>query len=161
VEPPVRAWEPVVDPRERTREVQRANDAFLSLGIDLDPRFGSVRPIVLEPWQGALSLDGSSPMCIPAGEFITGDADARLQDLDIGSSDQVRVWMGRNQLQYWRHTHLTMDIVPGRGGGFPLESASAYGSSSGPDCSPMRSPRLRRNGRWTALVSLFRCSIGS
>jgi uncharacterized protein len=30
--------------------------------------------------------------------------------------------MGRNQFAYWQHTHLTIDVVPGRGGGFSLES---------------------------------------
>jgi uncharacterized protein len=66
--------------------------------------------------------DGSSPMCYPAGDFITGDADVHLGDLDIGSPERVPVWMGRNQFGYWQHTHLTIDVVPGRGGGFSLES---------------------------------------
>jgi uncharacterized protein (DUF779 family) len=66
--------------------------------------------------------DGSSPMCYPAGDFITGDADVHLADLDIGSPERMPVWMGRNQFGYWQHTHLTIDVVPGRGGGFSLES---------------------------------------
>ena len=66
--------------------------------------------------------DGSSPMCYPLGEFITGDADVRLGDLDIGSTEPVEVWMGRSQFGYWQHTHLTIDVVPGRGGGFSLEA---------------------------------------
>jgi uncharacterized protein (DUF779 family) len=66
--------------------------------------------------------DGSSPMCYPSGDFITGDADVHLNDLDIGSPEPVPVWMGRNQFGYWRHTHLTIDVVPGRGSGFSLES---------------------------------------
>jgi uncharacterized protein (DUF779 family) len=66
--------------------------------------------------------DGSSPMCYPAGDFLTGDADVHLADLDIGSPERVPVWMGRNQFGYWQHTHLTIDVVPGRGSGFSLES---------------------------------------
>lgn len=66
--------------------------------------------------------DGSSPMCYPDGEFLTGDADVRLGDLDIGLERAVPVWMSRNQYEYWKHTHLTIDVVPGRGGGFSLES---------------------------------------
>jgi uncharacterized protein (DUF779 family) len=66
--------------------------------------------------------DGSSPMCYPVGEFITSDADVHLADLDIGTSEVVPVWMGRKQFAYWKHTHLTIDLVPGRGGGFSLES---------------------------------------
>ena len=56
MEPPVYAWEPDRDPRERSREVHRAHDAFLSRGTHLDSQFGTVRPIVLESWERALSL---------------------------------------------------------------------------------------------------------
>jgi uncharacterized protein (DUF779 family) len=66
--------------------------------------------------------DGSSPMCYPAGEFLTGDADVRLGDLDAGTGEPVPVWMSRAQFEYWRHTHLTIDVVPGRGAGFSLEA---------------------------------------
>ena len=31
------------------------------------------------------------------------------------------VWMSREQFAYWTHTHLTIDVVPGRGAGFSLE----------------------------------------
>ena len=30
--------------------------------------------------------------------------------------------MSREQFAYWRHTHLTIDLVDGRGGGFSLET---------------------------------------
>ncbi len=66
--------------------------------------------------------DGSSPMCYPDGEFLTGDADVRLGDLDIGTDRPVPVWMSVSQFEYWKHTHLTIDVVPGRGGGFSLEA---------------------------------------
>jgi uncharacterized protein (DUF779 family) len=66
--------------------------------------------------------DGSSPMCYPAGEFLTGDADVRLGDLDIGLDRAVDVWMSRKQFEYWSHTHLTIDVVPGRGAGFSVEA---------------------------------------
>ena len=66
--------------------------------------------------------DGSSPMCYPAGEFQTGPADVHLGDLDIGGAEPVAVWMGRDQFAYWSHTHLTIDVVPGRGAGFSLEA---------------------------------------
>ncbi|GMA32070.1 DUF779 domain-containing protein [Litorihabitans aurantiacus] len=65
--------------------------------------------------------DGSSPMCYPDGEFLTGDADVHLGDLRIDTF-RVPVWMSRNQFEYWRHTHLTIDVVPGRGAGFSLEA---------------------------------------
>ena len=66
--------------------------------------------------------DGSSPMCYPDGEFLTGDADILLGDLDIGLECAVPVWMSRAQFAYWSHTHLTIDVVAGRGAGFSLEA---------------------------------------
>ena len=66
--------------------------------------------------------DGSSPMCYPDGDFITGDSDVHIGSLDIGAGDSVEVWMSREQFAYWSHTHLTIDIVPGRGAGFSVEA---------------------------------------
>ncbi|HEY0215255.1 MAG TPA: DUF779 domain-containing protein [Cellulomonas sp.] len=72
--------------------------------------------------------DGSSPMCYPAGDFLTGDADVRLGDLRVPGDDAlpedftVPVWMSRNQFGYWQHTRLTIDVVPGRGAGFSVEA---------------------------------------
>ena len=66
--------------------------------------------------------DGSSPMCYPLGEFRTGDADVHLGDLDAGTEQPVPVWMSRAQFAHWRHTHLTIDLVTGRGAGFSLEA---------------------------------------
>ena len=66
--------------------------------------------------------DGSSPMCYPAGDLITGDVDVHLGDLDLGEGARVPVWMTRAQYEYWKHTHLTIDLVPGRGAGFSLEA---------------------------------------
>ena len=65
--------------------------------------------------------DGSSPMCYPDGDFITGDADVHLGDLAVDSFT-VPVWMSRSQFAYWKHTHLTIDVVPGRGAGFSVEA---------------------------------------
>lgn len=59
--------------------------------------------------------DGSSPMCYPAGDFLTGDADVLLGTADIPDAGLVEFWMSREQFNYWRHTRLTVDIVPGRG----------------------------------------------
>ena len=66
--------------------------------------------------------DGSSPMCYPAGDFLTGDVDEHLGDLDLGDGVSVPVWMTKAQYEYWKHTHLTIDVVPGRGAGFSLEA---------------------------------------
>ncbi|WP_310526108.1 DUF779 domain-containing protein [Nocardioides sp.] len=66
--------------------------------------------------------DGSSPMCYPDGEFRTGDSDIHLGDLDVGLERDVPMWMSRSQFEYWKHTHLTIDVVKGRGAGFSLEA---------------------------------------
>jgi uncharacterized protein (DUF779 family) len=60
--------------------------------------------------------DGSSPMCYPRGEFITGDVDVQLGDVD-----GEPFYMSRSQFEYWKHTQLTLDVVPGRGGMFSLD----------------------------------------
>ena len=67
--------------------------------------------------------DGSSPMCYPLGEFVTGPSDVLLGSLPAGDcAGPVPVWMSAAQFEYWSHTHLTIDVVPGRGGGFSLEA---------------------------------------
>ena len=67
--------------------------------------------------------DGSSPMCFPDGDFLLGDADVRLGDLAVSGLDRkVPFWMSKAQFEYWKHTHLTVDVVKGRGSGFSVES---------------------------------------
>ena len=60
--------------------------------------------------------DGSAPMCYPRAEFQTGEADVLLGE--IGGQP---FYMSRAQFAYWEHTHLIIDVVPGRGGMFSLE----------------------------------------
>jgi uncharacterized protein (DUF779 family) len=62
--------------------------------------------------------DGSSPMCYPRDEFLTGDSDVQL-----GSVDEVPFYMSKSQFEYWKHTQLILDVVPGRGGMFSLENS--------------------------------------
>jgi uncharacterized protein (DUF779 family) len=70
--------------------------------------------------------DGSSPMCFAQGDFITSDADELLGQIDAGTPEPIDVWMSKEQFAYWRHTHLTIDIVPGRGAGFSLEGPTGF-----------------------------------
>jgi len=66
--------------------------------------------------------DGSSPMCYPAGEFRVGGQDVLLGELVVaGIQEPIGFWMSASQFEYWKHTHLTVDVVVGRGGGFSLE----------------------------------------
>jgi uncharacterized protein (DUF779 family) len=67
--------------------------------------------------------DGSSPMCYQAGEFRVGGQDVKLGELKVaGIQELIGFWMSASQFEYWKHTHLTVDVVDGRGGGFSLES---------------------------------------
>lgn len=61
--------------------------------------------------------DGSAPMCYPAGEFKVGGSDVRL-----GEIGGCPFYMGADQFDYWKHTQLVIDVVPGRGAGFSLEA---------------------------------------
>lgn len=65
--------------------------------------------------------DGSAPMCYPVGMFLTGPGDVLLGTLDVGLDDAVEVFMSASQFEYWKFTHLTIDVVPGRGAGFSVE----------------------------------------
>lgn len=70
--------------------------------------------------------DGSSPMCFPAGDFLTSDQDVLLGRLDIAPAGAdpkvIDFWMSAEQFEYWSHTFLTVDVVKGRGSGFSVES---------------------------------------
>jgi uncharacterized protein (DUF779 family) len=67
--------------------------------------------------------DGSAPMCYTEGEFRVGGSDVLLGELVIDQIvEPIRVWISLEQFEYWKHTHITIDAVPGRGGGFSLET---------------------------------------
>ena len=61
--------------------------------------------------------DGSSPMCFPRDEFRVGE-----REVYLGEVEGTPFYMGPDQYVYWSHTHLTVDVVPGRGGGFSVEA---------------------------------------
>jgi uncharacterized protein (DUF779 family) len=61
--------------------------------------------------------DGSAPMCYPRGEFKVG-----AQDVYLGEIGGQPFYMGAAQFDYWQHTHLIIDVVPGRGSGFSVEA---------------------------------------
>ncbi len=60
--------------------------------------------------------DGSSPMCYAKDEFIVGRADVWL-----GKIDGCDFYIAKDQFEFWQHTELTIDVVPGRGASFSLE----------------------------------------
>jgi uncharacterized protein (DUF779 family) len=61
--------------------------------------------------------DGSSPMCYPIGDFRVGP-----QDVLLGEISGCNFYMGAAQFDYWKHTQLIIDVVPGRGSGFSAEA---------------------------------------
>lgn len=61
--------------------------------------------------------DGSSPMCFPRDEFKIGQ-----RDVYLGTIASTPFYIGAEQFAHWQHTHLTIDIVPGRGSGFSVEA---------------------------------------
>jgi uncharacterized protein (DUF779 family) len=95
------------------RSVQKvlATEAALALIERLRAKYG---PLMFHQSGGC--CDGSSPMCYPAGEFMLGDSDVLLGE--IGGAP---FYMSRAQYEYWKHTQLVIDVVPGRGGMFSLE----------------------------------------
>ena len=60
-------------------------------------------------------------MCYPADEFKTGQ-----QDVKLGEIAGCPFFIGRAQFEYWSHTQLIIDIVPGRGSGFSLEAPEGF-----------------------------------
>ena len=60
--------------------------------------------------------DGSSPMCFQKGDFRIGSRDVML-----GEIHGCPFYMSAAQLEYWKHTRLTIDVTEGRGSSFSLE----------------------------------------
>ena len=56
-------------------------------------------------------------MCYPANDYIVGD-----RDVHLGAIGGAEVYINRDQFEYWKHTQLIIDVVPGRGGMFSLEN---------------------------------------
>lgn len=89
-----------------------ATPAALDLIATLQREYGS-----LLFHQSGGCCDGSSPMCYQQGDYIVGDADVLL-----GVIGEAPFYMSPSQYEYWKHTQLIIDVVPGRGGMFSLEN---------------------------------------
>jgi uncharacterized protein (DUF779 family) len=91
-------------------------------------------------------------MCFPLGDFFTGDSDVllgyvapastaaraelaqeafanaqgcclpQMEERDGNSRSGAPFYISRPQFEYWKHTQLILDVVPGRGGMFSLEN---------------------------------------
>jgi len=84
----------------------------LSLIAELEKRHG---PMLFHQSGGC--CDGSAPMCYPRGDFKTGG-----QDVLLGEIGGQPFYMSKTQFENWKHTHLIIDVVQGRGSGFSLEA---------------------------------------
>lgn len=114
---------PADDPVRRVDVTPEAADLLRSL------RASHGQPLMFHQSGGC--CDGSAPMCYTRGFFIVGPSDVHLGDLDIGASDVdpegiVPVHISREQFAYWSHTHITIDVVPGRGAGFSIEGPTGH-----------------------------------
>ena len=89
-----------------------ATETALALITELEAEYG---PLLFHQSGGC--CDGSSPMCYPRGDFMTGDSDVQL-----GEIGGVPFFMSRSQFDYWKHTQIIIDVVPGKGGMFSLEN---------------------------------------
>ena len=96
-----------------TTKIERVSATKEALKVieTLKKRFG---PLMFHQSGGC--CDGSTPMCFEKGEFRTGDSDMLL-----GQIADCEFYMSRDQYEYWKHTHLTIDVTEGRGSSFSLE----------------------------------------
>jgi uncharacterized protein len=101
-----------VDTRPNTVARVSATDATVKMIDKLQHMHG---PLLFHQSGGC--CDGSAPMCYPRGEFKVG-----AQDVFMGEIGGQPFYMGKAQFEYWEHTHLMIDLVPGRGSGFSLEA---------------------------------------
>lgn len=88
-----------------------ATPATVKLILELQEEFGE-----LLFHQSGGCCDGSAPMCFLKSEFRTGS-----NDVCLGEINGVSYWMSADQFEYWKHTRLILDVVPGRGSSFSLE----------------------------------------
>lgn len=65
--------------------------------------------------------DGSSPMCFQKDDFKIG-----YSDVGLGMVDGCMFWMSKDQFEYWKHTHITLDVVKGRGSSFSIEIPTGW-----------------------------------
>jgi uncharacterized protein len=104
----------IASPEKLKNEVQRVS--CTQVALDLIRKLESIHGPLLFHQSGGC-CDGSAPMCYPRGEFKVG-----AQDVYMGEIGGQPFYMGRSQFEYWQHTHLIIDVVPGRGSGFSVES---------------------------------------
>lgn len=96
---------------------------FSPVAEDLLRKLRTIHQIDFMFHQSGGCCDGSSPMCYPAGEYRVSGNDVLMQRINVeGAGAPINFYMSLEQFELWKHTHLTIDAVPGRGAGFSLEA---------------------------------------
>ena len=88
-----------------------ATDSAITVLSNLRATFG---PLMLVQSGGC--CDGSSPICLRAGELLLGP-----NDLELGEVDGVPFYCDREQYERWNRPRLVLDVAPGPAEGFSLE----------------------------------------
>ncbi len=105
-----------------TTPVKRAADGRVER-VSITPKAAELLDTLRESYgplmfhQSGGCCDGSSPMCFPRGDFRLGQVDVYL-----GTVADTPFYMSSSQYEYWKHTHLSVDVVKGRGSGFLVEA---------------------------------------
>jgi len=60
--------------------------------------------------------DGSAPMCFAKGDFLVGS-----RDVCLGEIEGCKFYMAADQFEYYKNSHIVVDVTPGRGSSFSLE----------------------------------------
>ncbi len=60
--------------------------------------------------------DGSAPMCFEKGDFLVGS-----RDLCLGEIEGCKFYMAADQFEYYKNSHIVVDVTEGRGSSFSLE----------------------------------------
>ena len=99
--------------------------ADLSVQVDKPQEVGQTHHGVrrLIPILGGTVLgNGWTARVMPGGADFQLLVNDRLAELDAGLAQAIPFWMSQSQFEYWSHTHLTVDVVKGRGSGFSVEA---------------------------------------
>ncbi len=60
--------------------------------------------------------DGTAPMLFEKEDMYLDDS-----DIYIGKLEDVNYYMSQDSFDYWKYTHITVDVTEGRGSSFSLE----------------------------------------
>lgn len=60
--------------------------------------------------------DGTAPMLFEKEDMYLDDS-----DIYIGKLEGINYYMSQDSFDYWKYTHITVDVTEGRGSSFSLE----------------------------------------